>query len=86
MSFALFASSDCGALGGDTAIYSTTVTVAGTSPQPASTSNTTAVTATGNFSWSVGYDSTNLAQEDIPPSCHETSNLTITNGGTISSP
>ncbi len=75
-------------MGGDAAIYSTTVAVSG-APQPGqtvSTSNTTAVTATGNFSWLVSYDSTNLAQEDIPASCHETSNLTITNGGTISSP
>ncbi len=33
----------------------------------------------------VGYDSTNAAQRDIAPSCHETSALTITNGGTVSS-
>jgi hypothetical protein len=50
------------------------------------TSNTTAVSATGSFSWKVSYDSTNLAQRDIPPSCHETSSLIVTNGGTISSP
>jgi hypothetical protein len=34
----------------------------------------------------VSYDSTNAAQRDIPGSCHETSSLTITNGGTINSP
>ena len=50
------------------------------------TSNTTAVTASGSFSWKVAYDSTNSAQEDIPGSCHETSALTVTNGGTVSSP
>ena len=41
---------------------------------------------TGSFSWLVSYDSTNHAQRDIPASCHETSDVTITNGGTISSP
>jgi hypothetical protein len=51
-----------------------------------STSNTTAQLATGTFSWKVSYDSTNSAQRDIPASCHETSALTVTNGGTISSP
>ena len=58
----------------------------GASPQTVSTSNTTAQPASGSFSWSVSYDSTNPAQRDIPASCHETSALTITNGGTISSP
>ena len=88
MSFALFASSDC-AVGGDPAIYTTTAAVAGASPQTVSTSTRqqpAAQTATGSFSWSVSYDSTNPAQRDIPASCHETSALTITNGGTISSP
>lgn len=71
-----------------TAIYSTPdgVAVAGSSPQTVNSANNTAVTATGNFSWSVSYDSTNLAQRDIPASCHETSVLTIANGGTVSSP
>ena len=71
-----------------TALYSTTagVTVAGTSPQTVGTLNTTAVSATGDYSWSVSYDSTNAAQRDIPASCHETSKLTVTNGGTVSSP
>jgi len=86
VSFALYASSDCGVAGGDATIYSTTATVAGASPQTVSTSNTTAQLASGSFSWLVSYDSTNNAQRDIPGSCHETSVLTITNGGTISSP
>ena len=85
VSFALYASGDC-AVGGDAAIYSTTAAVAGASPQTVSTSNTTAQLASGSFSWLVSYDSTNAAQRDIPASCHETSGLTVTNGGTISSP
>jgi hypothetical protein len=82
--FTLYPSSDCTG----TAIYSTPdgVTVAGASPQTVNSANNTAVTATGEFSWSVSYDSTNAAQEDIPASCHETSDLTIDNGGTVSSP
>ena len=89
VSFALYASSDC-AVGGDAAIYSTTAAVAGTSPQTVSTLSSAdqpaAQTATGSFSWSVSYVSTNPAQRDIPASCHETTDLTITNGGSISSP
>ena len=85
VSFALYASGDC-AVGGDAAIYSTTANVAGASPQTVSTSNTTAQLASGSFSWLVSYDSTNPAQRDIPASCHETSALTISNGGTVSSP
>ena len=86
VSFALYASSDC-AVGGDAAIYSTTATVAGASPQTVSTSNTTAQLASGSYSWSVSYDSTgNNAQRDIPATCHETSDLTVVNGGSISSP
>jgi hypothetical protein len=85
VTFALFNSADCGG----SAIYGpVSVEIpdnAGLS-ETVSTSNTTAVTASGNFSWRVSYDSTNPAQEDIPASCHETSALTITNGGTISSP
>jgi hypothetical protein len=51
-----------------------------------STSNTTVtVLTTANLSWKVSYDSTNPAQRDIPASCHETSALTVTNGGTVSS-
>jgi hypothetical protein len=82
--FTLYATADCS---GDP-VYDTPdgVTIAGASPQVASTSNTTAVTTSGTFSWSVRYDSTNDAQRDIPASCHETSALTITNGGTVTSP
>lgn len=82
VTFELYASSDCT---GD-AIYSTTEAVAGASPQVVSTANAAAQPASGDFSWSVGYDSTNPGQEDIPASCHETSALTISNGGTVSSP
>jgi hypothetical protein len=56
------------------------------SPKTVSTSNTTAQLTSGSFSWLVSYDSTNAAQRDIPASCHETSALTIANGGTVSSP
>lgn len=80
--FTLYATGDCT---GDP-VYTTDVPVSGTSPQTVSTSNTTAVTASGSYSWSVLYDSTNPAQRDIPSSCHETSSLTISNGGTVSSP
>jgi hypothetical protein len=82
VSFALHANGNCSG----TAIYTTTATVAGASPQTVSTSNEIAQPASGTFSWSVSYDSTNTAQRDIPASCHETSTLTITNGSTISSP
>jgi hypothetical protein len=82
VSFALYASGDCTG----TAIYSTTAPVSGTSPKTVSTSNSTSQTASGSFSWSVGYDSDNGAQRDIPASCHETSALTVANGGTVSSP
>ncbi len=85
VSFALYASADC-AVGGDAAIYSTTAGVAGASPQTVSTANTVAQGGSGSFSWLVSYDSTNAAQRDIPPSCHETSALTVSNGGTVSSP
>ena len=81
-SFELFASADCTG----SSIYSTTVAVAGTSPRTVGTSNTTPRTTGGSYSWQVSYDSTNPAQRDIGPSCHETSSLTIANGGTISSP
>ena len=89
VSFALYASSDC-AVGGDAAIYSTTRPVAGTSPQTVRTvdaaTQPAAQTASGSYSWSVAYTSTNPAQRSIPASCHETSALTITNGGTITGP
>jgi hypothetical protein len=79
--FKLFATANCSG----TAIHTETETVSGASPKTVSTSNTTAVTASGSYSWSVSYDSTNPAQRDIAASCHETSALTITNGGTVSS-
>ncbi len=82
VSFALYASIDCTG----TAIYTDTEAVSGATPQTVSTDNTAARTASGSFSWKVSYDSTNAAQRDIPDSCHETSALTITNGGTVSSP
>ena len=87
--FKLYASSDC-AVGGDAAIYTTTQSVSGSSPQTVSTTaaatQPAAQLATGSFSWSVSYDSTNLGQRDIPVSCQETSGLTIANGSTVSSP
>ncbi len=88
VSFALYASGDC-AVGGDAAIYTTTRTVAGASPQTVNTADSAsqpAAQTAGSYSWLVSYDSTNDAQRDIPASCHETSSLTINNGGTISSP
>jgi len=80
--FELFTNGTCTG----TAVYTQDVAVSGASPQTVGTSNTTAQTASGSFSWRVTYDSTNSAQRDIPASCHETSTLTIANGGTISSP
>lgn len=77
VTFQLFASSDCSG----SAIYSKTVAVAGSSPRTVGTDNTTAQTATGDFSWRVSYDSTNPAQDDIAASCDETSALTIDNDG-----
>lgn len=62
------------------------VAVAQASPKAVSSANTTAVPATGSFSWRVAYDSNNAAQRDIPDSCQETSALSVTNGGTVSSP
>jgi hypothetical protein len=82
VSFDFYAAANCAG----TAIYTTTAAVTGTSPQTVSTSNTTAQLATGSFSWKVSYASTNGAQRSIPASCHESSALTVTNGGTISSP
>ena len=81
-SFALFSGDTCTG----TAIYTADVEVAGASPVTVSSANTTAVTATGSYSWQVSYDSTNSAQRDIAASCHETSSVTISNGGTVSSP
>lgn len=82
VSFALHANATCTG----TAIYRMTAAVSGASPQTVSTSNTIAQLASGTFSWLVSYDSTNAAQRDIGNTCHETSVLTVTNGGTITSP
>jgi hypothetical protein len=87
--FELFASADCGVAEGDSAIYTTSRPVSGASPQTVSTAdaaNQPEAQGAGSYSWSVSYDSTNPAQRDIPASCHETSALTIDNGGTVSSP
>lgn len=90
VSFKLYASNDCGVAGGGSPIYSTTRPVSGASPKGVSTTDAAtqppAQLASGSFSWLVGYDSTNDAQRDIPESCHETSTLSVSNGGTVSSP
>jgi hypothetical protein len=82
VSFELYASSDC-AVGGDSPIYSTTRPVSGASPVTVNTADSAsqpaAQNASGSYSWSVSYDSTNQAQDDIAASCHETSSLTINN-------
>lgn len=84
--FKLYASDDCGDLGGDSPIYTQSVSVAGpASGTTVSTTNTTPQTESGEFSWQVRYVSKNPAQENIGASCHETSSLTISNGGTVSS-
>ncbi len=89
VSFKLYASDDC-AVGDDAPIYSTTRPVTGASPVTVSTTDAAtqpdAQLQSGSYSWLVDYDSTNTAQRDIPASCHETSSLTIANGGTVSSP
>ena len=66
--------------------FSATKSVVGASPQTVTSGNAPAQTASGSFSWRVSYDSTNPGQRDIGASCHETSSLTVANGGTISSP
>ena len=83
VSFEFFTNGTCAG----TAAYAPALrSVSGTSPQTVTSGNAPAQTVSGSFSWRVSYDSTNPAQRDIPASCHETSALTITNGGTISSP
>lgn len=82
--FTLYDNADCTG----NVLYSTGangVSVSGSSPQTVGTSNTTAQSTSGSFSWSVSFDSTNAAQEDIAASCHETSALTVTNGASTSS-
>ena len=81
VSFEFFTNGTCA----DDSAFSTTKDVSGASPQTVSSGDAPAQTATGSFSWRVSYDSDNPAQEDIAASCHETSALTVTNGGTISS-
>lgn len=81
LTFSLFATDNCtGAV-----VYTTTASLDGPSPQTGSTANTTAVTASGEYSWQVSYHSDNPAQRHIAASCHETSSLTIANGGTATS-
>ncbi|MFZ1410057.1 MAG: hypothetical protein WAS07_01200 [Micropruina sp.] len=82
VSFEFFTNATCSG----TAAFDTTKPVAGASPRTVLSGNAPAQTATGSFSWRVSYDSTNAAQRDIPTSCHETSALTVSNGGTVSSP
>jgi hypothetical protein len=82
--FALYQSTDCTG----TAIYDSSsstpadVAVSGASPQTVSSNNSTAVTAGGDYSWSVSYDSTNALQKDIAATCTEVSSLTIDNDTT----
>ncbi len=81
VTFTLFATNNCtGAV-----VYTTTASLDGPSPQTGSTANTTAVSASGSYSWQVSYHSDNPAQRHIAASCHETSSLTIANGGTATS-
>jgi hypothetical protein len=82
VSFEFFTNGTCNGA----SAFSTTKNVSGASPQTVSSGNAPDQTASGTFSWRVSYDSSNPAQRDIPASCHETSALTVTNGGTISSP
>lgn len=81
VSFEFFTNDTCTG----TAAFSTTKSVSGSSPETVLSGNAPAQTTTGSFSWRVSYDSTNPAQRDIGASCHETSALTIANGGTVSS-
>jgi hypothetical protein len=81
VSFALYNSTDCSG----TAVYgpvSVPIPANAGLSETVSTSNSTAVTATGQYSWSVSYDSTNPAQEDLAATCHEVSTLTIDNDNT----
>lgn len=83
VTFTLYPTTNCTG----TAVFAAeTVSVAGASPQSVGTSNTTAISATGTFSWKVSYASTNGAQRGISTSCQETSVLTVANGNPVSSP
>ena len=87
VSFSLYASGDCASVATPPSTARPTAGRPGRRPQTVShVEHHGRQTASGHFSWSVSYDSTNPAQEDIPASCHETSALTVTNGGTVSSP
>jgi hypothetical protein len=81
VSFEFFTNGTCA---GENA-FDSTANVSGSSPQTVTSGDAPAQTADGEFSWRVSYDSDNPAQEDIAASCHETSALTIDNGGTVSS-
>jgi hypothetical protein len=81
VSFKFFTNANCTA----PSAFATTKDVSGASPQTVSSGNAPEQTVNGSFSWEVSYDSDNPAQQDIAPSCHETSALTIQNGGTVSS-
>jgi hypothetical protein len=69
---------------GDVVLGPVNVDVAGPSGTEVGTSNTTAVPA-GDYSWKVSYASDKAAHEDIGASCHESSSLTVNNGGTVNS-
>ena len=83
VSFEFFTNGTCT---GDSAFDSTADVSGPSSGVTVTSGNAPAQTASGEFSWRVSYDSDNPAQQDIAASCHETSTLTVTNGGTISSP
>jgi hypothetical protein len=83
VTFKAFENADCS---GGSPIVNETVNVAGASPKTVSTTNTTVSTTAAHVSWLVSYDSTNPAQEDIPATCFEKTDLTIDNDGTVSSP
>lgn len=83
VTFTLHEGTDCTG----TVVYGpASVAVSGSSPRTVSSANDTAVSASGSYSWSVSYDSSNPAQRDIPASCQETSSVSIDNGAAVSSP
>ncbi|MBW9118547.1 hemagglutinin [Microbacterium trichothecenolyticum] len=66
-------------------IYSDDLAVPGPNGQTVTTDNTTAVSASGVYSWEISYTSTNGAQRSIGVSCEETTALTIDNGDPVGS-
>jgi hypothetical protein len=84
--FELFESDDCSG----TAVYTEEVDIpasAGLTETVGTSNDGTApdgytADASGDFSWSVSYDSTNSAQDDLPATCIEVSTLTIDNDNT----